>query len=132
MFEHLYRILYMKRWICCLKLGLRQGGAYDEPVPHETDKGFICWLETGYLRGVIKTVIMESKTKPMHTEAAKAGFCTSPWSKHPRLKLLTVSELLDAKIIDYHRAINVTFRAAPRAPGKTMQTLDLPSDHEDA
>jgi len=43
----------------------------------------------------------ETPTKPMKTEAASAGFYTSPWGKHARLQLLTVAELLAGKVIDY-------------------------------
>lgn len=44
---------------------------------------------------------MEPPTKPMRTEAASAGFYSSPWgTKHPRLQMLTIEELLDGRVID--------------------------------
>jgi site-specific DNA-methyltransferase (adenine-specific) len=64
-------------------------------------------------------ISMESPTKPMRTEAATAGFYTAPFSgtKHPRLQLLTVEELLAGKGIDYPatRHMNVTLKRAPKA-----------------
>ena len=46
-------------------------------------------------------ITMEEPTRPMRTEAASAEFYASPWgSKHPRLQLLTIAELLDGTGID--------------------------------
>ncbi len=62
-------------------------------------------------------ITMQPPTQPMKSEAAGAGFYTSPWSgqKHPRLQILTISELLEGKGIDYPRfAGNVTFKRAPK------------------
>lgn len=77
------------------------------------------------LRGVVDRekaaigvlVSFEEPTKPMRVEAAGAGFYESPWGSHPRLQLLTVSELLAGQGIDYPRTagINKTFKKAPRA-----------------
>lgn len=64
--------------------------------------------------GVLLT--MEEPTKLMRTEAASAGFYQSPWgTKHPRLQILTVGDLLEGKRIDYppSRQVNVTFKKAP-------------------
>jgi len=61
----------------------------------------------------------------MRTEAAKAGFYTSPWGNHPRLQLLTVRELLEGRGIDYPHLVNVTFKAAPRAARPAATTLAL-------
>ncbi len=64
-------------------------------------------------------ISMESPTKPMRAEAASAGFYTAPFAgtKHPRLQLLTVEELLSGKGIDYPatRQMNVTHKRAPKA-----------------
>ena len=55
------------------------------------------------LRGVIERekaeigvlITMQEPTQPMRTEAAGSGFYDSPWAtRHPRLQLLTVEELL--------------------------------------
>lgn len=74
------------------------------------------------LRGVIDRekaeigviITLEDPTKPMRTEAAGAGFYKTQWGNHPRLQILTISELLDGKRIDYPPALNVTHKRAPR------------------
>jgi DNA modification methylase len=66
--------------------------------------------------GVLLT--MQEPTKPMREAAASAGFYTSPgWTtKHPKLQLLTVRELLDGRRIDYPSgAANVTLKKAPKS-----------------
>jgi DNA modification methylase len=86
------------------------------------------------LRGVIEReqaqigvlISLREPTQPIRTEAAKAGFYTSPWGQHPRLQLLTVEELLEGKGIDYPRHVNVTFKAAPKATPTEATTLALP------
>ncbi len=57
-------------------------------------------------------ITMESPTKPMRSEIASAGFYDSPWgSRHPRLQILTIEELLDGKQLDYPASRgNVTFK----------------------
>jgi hypothetical protein len=74
--------------------------------------------------GVLLT--MEEPTKPMRTEAASAGFYDSSWgSRHPRLQVLTVAELLDGRGIDLPASRgNVTFKKAERVK-KTEKTLGL-------
>jgi hypothetical protein len=62
-------------------------------------------------------ISMKEPTQPMRTEAASAGFYSSPgWhTKHARLQVLTVADLLCGAGIDYpSRHANVTFRRAPR------------------
>jgi hypothetical protein len=62
---------------------------------------------------------MAEPTKAMRTEAATAGFYTSPgWGKqYPRIQLLTVAELLEGAPIEMPptRQVNVTFRKAPES-----------------
>lgn len=56
-------------------------------------------------------------TAGMRTEAASAGFYTSPWGgNYPRLQLLTVGQLLESKQFEYPHLTggNVTHRRAPR------------------
>jgi len=87
------------------------------------------------LRGVIERegaeigalLTMKSPTKPMRTEAAKAGFYTSPWGKHPRLQILTIKELLAGKGLDCPplRQVDRTFKKAPRAKKKATEQLPL-------
>ncbi len=80
------------------------------------------------LRGVVERekaaigvlIAMNEPTKPMRSEAASAGFYESPWgSKHPRVQILTVGELLEGKAIDAPPSRDIrTFKKAPRAKGK--------------
>lgn len=85
------------------------------------------------LRGVIEReqaevgvlLSIEEPTAAMRKEAASAGFYSSPWgSKHPRLQILTVGELLDGKRIDYPagRQTNRTFKKAPKASKSSKET----------
>ncbi len=88
------------------------------------------------LRGVLEDqeaqigvlVSMEDPTRPMREFAASAGFYESPgWgTKHPRMQLLTVAELLGGRSIDYPSKYgNVTFKRAERAQEQFEQ---LPFD----
>jgi len=69
--------------------------------------------------GVLLT--MEHPTQPMRTEAASAGFYESSWgTRHPRLQVLTIAELLDGRGIDMPASRgNVTFKKA--APVKKTE-----------
>ena len=86
-------------------------------VPHVRDLRGVLDREKAPL-GVL--ISLQEPTKPMRTEAASAGFYDSPWgTKHPRLQLLTVSELLGGKKIDAPPSRDVrTFKAAPKAKKK--------------
>src|SRR5262245_2154166 len=83
------------------------------------------------LRGVVERekaqigvrISLREPTQPMRTEAAKAGFYTSPCGHYPCLQLLTVGELLEGKSIGYPHLVNVTFKAAPRATRAETTTL---------
>ncbi len=87
------------------------------------------------LRGVVDRekadigalISFEKPTKLMRQEAATAGFYASPWGKHPRLQLLTVTELLDGKGIDYPRTAgtNITYKQAPRVLKKVAEPKGL-------
>ena len=76
------------------------------------------------LRGVIEReaaeigvlLTFEAPTKRMITEATEAGLYQSPWGKHPRMQILTISELLQGKRVDYppSKQVNVTYRRAKR------------------
>jgi len=60
----------------------------------------------------------------MRTEAASAGYYQSPWgTKHPKVQVLTVQEILAGKQVDMpptqdHR----TFKKAPKAKVKSSET----------
>jgi DNA modification methylase len=75
--------------------------------------------------GVLLT--MEEPTSAMRKEAASSGFYKSPWGNHPVLQILTVEELLAGKSINYPapQQVNVTFKKAPKAKGKKLQTKEL-------
>jgi len=94
------------------------------------------------LRGVIDRekaeigvlITLEEPTQPMRDEALNAGFYESAWGKHPRLQILTISELLAGKGIDYPRArgVNVTFKQAPKAQRQPeVENLALPFEDEE-
>jgi len=88
------------------------------------------------LRGVIERekaeigvlISMEPPSKPMLKEAAEAGFYKSPHveGKFPRIQILTVEQLLKGEQIAYPRLLDVTFKQAPKARGKTAETMTLP------
>ncbi len=72
---------------------------------------------------------LREPTRALRSEAAGAGFYTSPgWNKnYPRLQILTVKELLEGKKIDYppSRHVDVTFKRAPKAKPKETETKPL-------
>lgn len=88
------------------------------------------------LRGVIDRenaaigilLTLESPTKPMLREAADAGFYDSPWgSKHPRIQIITIKELLEGQRIDYPRSnANVTYKKADRYTKSQPEKPELP------
>jgi site-specific DNA-methyltransferase (adenine-specific) len=93
-------------------------------VPHVRDLRGVIEREKAQI-GVLIT--MEAPTKPMKTEAAGAGFYDSPWgSRHPRLQILTIEELLGGKGVDRppHKG-NVTFKKAPRVYKKQEEQPEL-------
>ena len=62
----------------------------------------------------------------MRTEAASAGFYTSPWGNHPILQLLTIEDLFDGKGIDYPGWVRSTFKTAPKARPHERENLEFP------
>ncbi|MCL5736949.1 MAG: restriction endonuclease [Actinobacteria bacterium] len=91
------------------------------------------------LRGVVERekaqigvlLSMQAPTAPMRKEAASSGFYESPgWhTKHPRIQLLTVADLLAGAGIDYpSRHGNVTFKRAPRSEQVYGGEMELPLD----
>jgi hypothetical protein len=81
-------------------------------------------------------ISLEAPTQPMRTEAATAGYYQSPWgTKHPKIQILTVEELLAGKQVDMpptqdHR----TFKKAPKAKSKSAETtleLGFGDDQDD-
>jgi hypothetical protein len=104
---------------------------HDDPRPGTT-KQIVLSVKSGHLppahirelRGVVDRenaaigvlLTLEQPTRPMRTEVAKAGFYQSPMgSKHPRIQILTIEQLLNGSGIDYPLGrANVTFRKARR------------------
>lgn len=77
---------------------------------------------------------MQLAMAPMRQEAAAAGFYHSPgWNtRHPRIQILTVAELLAGAAIDYpSRYGNVTFKRAPRAVQEQGEALQFPIGGEE-
>jgi len=73
-------------------------------------------------------ITLQEPGKTMFTEAAAAGFYSSPWGRHPRLQILTVADLLKAKRIDFPEATNITLRRAPKSdPHNAAQQSEFPS-----
>ena len=70
-------------------------------------------------------ISFQEPTKPMRENAASAGFYSSPgWgTKHPRIQLVTVRQLLEGKILDYPHVAATTFKKAPKAQQETEQLL---------
>jgi hypothetical protein len=66
----------------------------------------------------------------MRKEAAEAGFFQSAIltkTKHPRLQILTIEELLAGKKIDMPAAQDIrSFKQAPKAKGKKAPEPELP------
>jgi DNA modification methylase len=92
------------------------------------------------LRGVIDRekaqigvlITFEEPTKPMRTEAASAGFYSSPLgTKHSTLQLVTVGELLAGKKLDLPSRFFSTFKAAPKATAPEPENLSLLAEHDE-
>ena len=77
----------------------------------------------GATLGVLIT--MQAPTDPMRSEASSAGYYISPLgSKHPKIQILTIADLLDGRKIDYpSQGVNVRFEKAPREKRKTGKQL---------
>jgi site-specific DNA-methyltransferase (adenine-specific) len=93
------------------------------------------------LRGVIDRedaeigvlISLQQPTNPMIKETTSAGFYHSPWGKHPRLQLLTITQLVEeGKHVDMPplRQVNITFKKSPRVKEQKLGTLLLPFDQE--
>jgi DNA modification methylase len=71
-------------------------------------------------------ISLQTPTNPMRTEAASAGYYTSPWGNHPTLQLLTIEDLFDGKGINYPGWVNVTYKTAPKARPSERENLEFP------
>jgi hypothetical protein len=65
-------------------------------------------------------ITMEAPTKEMRKEAATGEAYLSQWGSHPKIQLLTVSDLLAGRTINRppDRQTGATFKKAPKAKGK--------------
>lgn len=83
--------------------------------------------------GVLLT--LREPTAPMRKEAAGTGFYDSPgWrTRHPRLQVLTIEELLDGRRVDCPplSQTNTTFRKPPKVRRGGPDTIGLPLDEEE-
>jgi hypothetical protein len=87
-------------------------------------------MDAGNLRGVIERdhaaigvfICIEEPTGAMRKEAAEAAFFQTKslaGTRHPRLQILTIEELLAGKRIDMPAQQDVhSFKQAPKAKGK--------------
>lgn len=117
------------------RLYFHDGGKATRSIILSVKGGKLKATDVRDLRGVLDRekadigvlLSFESPTKPMRTEAASAGFYTSPWGKHPRIQLLTVAELLSGGGIDYPRTagVNQTYKQAPKAVRKVAEPKGL-------
>jgi len=88
------------------------------------------------LRGVIERenaeigvlITLREPTQPMRVDAAEAGMYESPWgTKHPRIQILTINDLISGKKIDLPTSkINITFKKAERFKENGNNNLELP------
>jgi hypothetical protein len=117
---------------------------FHDEGKHGRTKQVILSVKSGHLklselrdlRGVVHReaaqigvlISLRTPTRPMHTEAASAGFYTSPWGNHPTLQLLTIADLFDGKGIDYPGWVNVTYRAAPKARPREPENFEIHLD----
>jgi hypothetical protein len=78
-------------------------------------------------------ISLNSATQPMRREAASAGFYDSPWkSKHPKIQLFTVEELLTGTRPDFPATHDLrTFKAAPKVKRKPSHKQKNFDDHVD-
>ena len=93
------------------------------------------------LRGVVERekaalgvlLTLDEPTKAMRTEAASAGFYTSPWGNHAKLQIVTVGELLEGKRIDMPpiRQTSVTYKPAPKVKLKAAEQRPLYGKEDD-
>ena len=110
---------------------------HDEPggrtkqILLEVKSGKVDVAQVRSLRGAVERekaeigvfLCFEEPTRPMLREAAEAGFYIAPdGSKHPKMQILTIQNLLDGKQPEYPRfARSETFKRAPKARAATRQ-----------
>lgn len=120
------------------RMNLVDAGGNVAEVIFSVKGGHVNVAQVRDLRGVIERegaaigvfICLEEVTGPMRREAADAGFFTPKVvgaSKHPRLQILTIQELLDGKRIDLPAQTEVrSFKQAPKAKSKGHAQHALP------
>lgn len=69
-------------------------GGDSVSVPMIRDLGHVITREKA---GIGVFITLAEPTKPMQTEAIKAGYYETPYGKYPRIQILTIEDLLDGK-----------------------------------
>ena len=120
-----------KQVIFSVKAGKNLGVAMVRDLGHVVDREK---AQVGVL------ITMHEPTGPMKAEAAGAGFYTPPGhigTKHPRLQLLTVAELLAGKRVDLPSVSDFrTFKKAPKVSASPKEQTgllgfaDVPDDED--
>jgi len=119
------------------RLWITEGPGQVRPVIISVKGGHVGVPQVRDLRGVVEReeaaigvfICLEEPTQPMKREAADAGFYEATVvgkSKHLRLQILTIEELLAGKRIDMPASAEVrSFKQAPKAKGKTQKESRL-------
>ena len=68
-------------------------------------------------------ITLAEPTKPMMTEAVKAGFFETPYSKYQKIQILTIAELFAGTKPDIPLIDPSVFRKAPKEPTAKQETL---------
>ena len=101
-----------------------EGGAKTKQVIFSVKGGKIQSSHVRDLVGVINReraeigvlISLNASTSEMRKEAASAGFYESPWiTKHPRIQLVTIAEIMGGKGIDMPVHLNRTLKKAERS-----------------
>ncbi len=116
------------------RLYFHEGGSETRQIVFSVKAGHLVPNYVRDLRGVVEReraeigvlLSFEEPSTGMRAEAAEAGF-ESPWGKHPRLQLRTISQLLGGQGVDYPHVTgaNVTHRRAGRAAAARPEELQL-------
>jgi DNA modification methylase len=112
------KMIKTKQVICSVKSG-------KTSVAHIRDLKGVLEREQAELGALIT---LQEPTQPMRVEAAEAGWYDSPWgTRHPRVQILTISELLENKEISLPPSkVNVTFKKAEKINNSNNINLLLP------
>ncbi len=119
------------------RLYLTESNGQTQTIIISVKGGHVTASQVRDLRGVVEReqaaigvfITLEPATAPMRKEAADAGFYqtkTVGGSRHPKLQILTIEELLANKKIDMPMAQEIrSFKQAPKAKGKKADEVRL-------